>query len=470
MEPAAVHQVRQLYEVEKLSMRQIARKLRMGRRRIARIVKREALQKPARESLCKPYARLIREWYEEHPFLRATQVYERLKGYGFSGSYGIVKRQTYELRRRRPPAYHELLFLPGEESQVDWMEWRFPFGLVYGFVLILAYSRYLYAQFYPRQSMEFFLDGHIHAFRDIRGVAHRHRYDNLKSVVLKRTPELTLNPHFLDFARHYGFSIHACTPRRANEKGRVERVIRDIKEFLNITPCQDIQEANRKLSLWRQERNERIHRSTGQTPRDLLAKEKLIALPQIPYQPYRLVLAQISKTAFVDFDTNRYSVPDGLCGNACEIFAYPQHLEIWFHGKKVAAHTRCFDRHQAIEHPGHRQRLLQRSPHFKLQRMHQLLTRLDPCVSRFLQESESDGQDALHCAHQLFQLLIQSSKARLLAAIREANHLNICKISFLQSLLQSRSSRPGFPLRPQDPQLLNITYAGRTLDEYDRLG
>jgi transposase len=469
MEPGVVHQVRQLYEVERLSLRQIAYKLAIARKTISRIIKAESLKRPARDSLCKPYERLIREWYHDYPFLKATQVYDRLKSFGFLGGYGTVKRYTHSLRHKQAPAFHELEFLPGEESQVDWMEWRFPFGLVYGFVLILAYSRYLYVQLYPRHSLEFFLEGHIEAFREMRGVAHRHRYDNLKSVVLKRTPELTLNPQFLDFARHYGFSIHPCTPGRANEKGRVERVIRDIKDFLKITPCRDIFEANRKLYFWRQERNQRPHRSTNQEPLDLLKEEKLIALPQIPYKTYRLIFAQIRKTGFIEFDTNRYSVPSSLSGGSCEIFAYPRHLEIWFHGKKVATHPRSFERNQKIEHPGHREQLLNRTPQFKLQRIFQLLNRLDPSVTRFLQEAQAGGQDPLPTAHQLFQLLIRSSKARFLAAIREANSLKIGKISYIQSLLQPRPSRPDFPPRPQDPQLLTITYAGRSLDDYDDL-
>jgi len=296
MDLERVQRVKHLYEVERLSIRQIVQKLGISRKGISRIIRKESLVKPPRESILKPFERLIREWYQEYPFLKATQVYDRLKSYGFSGSYGTVKVQTRAFRTKKTRWFHELEFLPGEEAQVDWMEWRFPFGVLYGFVLILAYSRYLYAQFYPRHSLEFFLDGHIRAFKEMEGVAHRHRYDNLRSVVLKRTPELVLNPQFLDFARHYGFSLHPCTPGRANEKGRAERVIRDVKDFLKVTPCQDLYQANRKLYLWRQERNQRIHRSTNKKPIDLLKEEHLIALPQIPYQPYRVVLAQISKT------------------------------------------------------------------------------------------------------------------------------------------------------------------------------
>ena len=84
--------------------------------------------------------------------------------------------------------------------------------------MILAYSRYLYVRFYPRQSLEFFLQGHIEAYREMGGVARRHRYDNIKTVVIERTPELKFNAQLLDFARHFGFSIHLCNPYRANEK------------------------------------------------------------------------------------------------------------------------------------------------------------------------------------------------------------------------------------------------------------
>ena len=219
--------------------------------------------------------------------------------------------------------YHELTFLPGEEAQVDWMQRTFSFGTVYGFVFILSYSRYLYCRFYPRQSMEFFLEGHIEAFREIGGIPRRGRYDNLKSVVIKRRPELTFNGQFLDFARHYGFSLFACTPGRANEKGRVERVIRDIGGFLSVQDFTDLDDLNRKANLWRQERNRTVHRTTGKTPLDLSKEEKLKPLPQIPYKPYRIKTAMVTPTGFVHFETNRYSLPSGYSHQPCSLMVYP---------------------------------------------------------------------------------------------------------------------------------------------------
>jgi transposase len=469
MDSITIQQVRQLYEVERLSLRQIVQKLQVSRKTVSRIIQDQPLKKPTRKLLCQPYDRLIREWYQEYPFIKATQVYERLKSYGFPGGYGTVKRYTRPLRQKRSPGFHELTFLPGEEAQIDWMEWRFPFGVLYGFVYLLAYSRYLFVHFYPRHSLEFFLDGHLKAFQEIGGVAHRHRYDNLKSVVLKRTPEITFNPQFLEFSRHYGFSIHPCTPGRANEKGRVERVIRDLKDFLKITPCQHLYVANREAYFWCQERNQRIHRSTDQKPTDLLKEEKLKTLPQIPYRPYRIVLAQVSKTGFVEFDTNRYSVPSAYANTTAEVLAYADHLEIVVRGKHIANHPRSWEQKQKIENPKHRQSLLNRTPHFKMQRIYQLLTAMDPKVAHFLKQAEEEGQEPDQIGYELFRILLTTSKTIFLAAVREAIQLKIYKTRYVQSLLGSDLSRPPHPVHPQNPTLLTLTYERRSLRDYDDL-
>jgi transposase len=155
------------------------------------------------------------------------------------------------------------------------MEWKVGGTPVYGFVYVLAWSRYAVVGFYPRQTQEFFLEGHIRAFHEVGGVAHRHRYDNLKSVVVRRTPEIQYNPAFLDFARHYGFSIHACNVARANEKGRVERLIRDIKIALREMEIKDLFDLNNRMAAWMKERNLRLHRTTERAPAEMLREEKL---------------------------------------------------------------------------------------------------------------------------------------------------------------------------------------------------
>jgi len=469
MEPMVENQVKHLYEVEKLSIRQIAQKLRMARKTVARVVRNERVMRSYPDSMLRPYERLIDQWYQEYPFLKASQVYERLKSYGFKGSYGTVSVWTQKYRQKRRQSYHELTFLPGEEAQIDWIEERLPWGVAYGFGMILAYARYLYVRFYPRQSLEFFLEGHIEAYREMGGVARRHRYDNIKTVVIERSPELKFNAQFLDFAHHFGFSIHLCNPYRANEKGRIERALRDLRDLLRVNTFQDLKDLNRKVSLWRIERNQRIHRSTQKAPLEALKEETLKALPAIPYRPYRVVLASVNKTGFVEFETNRYSVPSSYAERACEIFAYTDHLDVMIKENRIASHRRRFGRKEKIEDPTHRETLLRITPQFKSQRIYQLMDQMDPALHHFLQEAGQEGQNPLETAYDFFKLLKHVSKAMLLSAVREANRIGIFKIRYVQSLLQVPHPQPPNPVFPQESKLLDIDYERRNLKDYDEL-
>ena len=469
MESMARNQIKHLYEVEKLSIRQIATKLRRARKTVARVIHNERVMRSFPDSMLRPYERLIDQWYQEYPFLKASQVYERLKSYGFKGSYNTVSVWTQKYRQKKKQAYHELTFLPGEEAQIDWIEERLPWGVAYGFAMILAFSRYLYVRFYPRQNLEFFLEGHMEAYREMGGLARRHRYDNIKTVVIERSPEVKFNAQFLDFARHFGFSIHLCNPYRANEKGRIERALRDLRDFLRVNTFQDLKDLNRKVSLWRIERNQRIHRSTQKAPIEALKEEQLKALPAIPYRPYRVVLAAASKTGFVEFETNRYSVPSSYAERPCEIFAYPDHLEVMLQGNRIALHRRSFGRKEKIEDPTHREKLLRMTPQFKSQRIFQLMDQMDPALHRFLQEAAQEAQNPLEIAYEFFKLLKHVGKTMLLSAVREANRIGTFKIRYVQSLLQVPQPQPPNPVFPQESKLLDIDYERRNLKDYDEL-
>lgn len=461
--------IRHLSEVEHLSLNQIALKTGVSRKKVTRLLEPAGSKARQRNSMVIPYEGLIRQWYGEYPFLQAIQVLQRLKSYGYEGGYTAVKEFTLPFRKRpKKEAFHEVTVLPGQEAQVDWMQWTFPFGKVYGFVYILSYSRYVYVKFYPASTMEFFLDGHVEAFRELGGVAATHTYDNLKSVILGRKPEVTYNPRFLDLARHYRFSLRVCTPRRANEKGKVERVIRDVESFLRVGTFADILELNRKTGSWRTERNTRIHRTTLKSPADALKEEKLRPLPQIPYKPYRHETAAISSTGFITLQSNRYSVPSSFSGMTADLFIYPERIEVIVKDKTIATHRRLFGEHQKTELPGHREKLLAMSPHFKMQRIHQLMTHMDTSLAHFITEADKQGQDPLTVSYELFKLLKGISRETLLSAVRQANDLNSCRVTYIQGLL-SPSGYQHNPVHPQDAGLLHITYDGRDLGEYDAL-
>ena len=468
MDDGLLNQVRHLHEVEGLSIRQIADLLGLSRKKVTRLIENGGIVKKKRAGMMDSYGRLIQDWYETYPSLKATQVLDRLQTYGYTGGYTTVKAYTQRFRRKRKRMYHELSFLPGEEAQVDWMQRRFPFGVAYGFVFILSYSRYLYVRFYPRQTMEFFLEGHIDAYQEIGGIPLRGRYDNLKSVVVKRKPEIVFNTQFLDFARHYGFSIYPCTPGRANEKGRVERVIRDIGQFLTAETFDDLGELNKKVALWRVERNQKVHRSTGKPPAELLKEEKLKTLPQLSYKAYRMQTGIVSSTGFISFETNRYSVPSRYSHQSVSMMIYPRHIEIVIQCQPIATHQRSFLKNQKIENPLHREKLIDITPNFKYQRICQLMTGMDNALALFLKRAQGEGEDPLETSYALFKLLRDASKHTLLSAVREANKLGTFKVAYIKNLLQPSGSKC-HPVYPQDNRLLSITYERSDLAKYDDL-
>lgn len=467
-ENALISRVLHLRQVEGLSQRQLARVLGIDRKRIRRILKDiPPVKAIVKESIMGEYSSLVLQWYIKYPQLQMKQIYQRLKSYDYKGSYATVIRFCNKHHKPKQNAYHPLVFLPGEEAQVDWMFFNHEkLGQVAGFVYVLSYSRYAWGMFYRKHTFEFFLAGHLECFKHIGGLAHCHRYDNLKSVIIRRDPQIEYNAQFLDFARFYGFSIHVCNPYSGNEKGRVERLIRDVRVFLGGENFVNLNDLNQKFHQWLSYRNSSVHRTTGKTPKELLSQERLVHLAEHAYPASRVCQAVVSKTALVEFETNKYSVPASCVSRPVEIAAYPGYIEIYLYEQKVAVHERCFGRMQMIQNPLHAERLLEYTPQFKMKRILQLINGMDPVFNHFI-EAQDDDIKRMDTAYQIFTLLKTHSKAMLTSAVRELNGMKCFKVKALMSLLNLPQQKESQLLWPQDQRLLNLSYEERKLNDYD---
>ena len=322
MEETTRQTILYLRDVLKLSFYQIQEQTGISRKRASRIYQRSCPEeKRKRDFLLHPYRPLIQGWFQDYPRLKAHQVHEWLTTRGVKISYPAVVKYTRTFRTKVPKAYHPLTFLPGEEAQTDWCFIHHPqLGKLYGFVFLLSYSRYLLAHLFPRSSFEFFIQGHLLAFSTLGGIPHAIRYDNLSSVVLKRRPEIQYNPRFLEFSRHYHIEIRLCNPGAGNEKGRVERAIRTLREtfFNTVENYSSLKALNQALHEWVDHKNHTLHRTTGKEPAHLLPEEKLQPLPQKPWN--NVVIhppVKTTKTALMIFDTNSYSSPTTWWANRC---------------------------------------------------------------------------------------------------------------------------------------------------------
>ena len=99
------------------------------------------------------------------------------------------------------------------------------------FVMVLSHSRQIFLRFFPDARMENFLRGHVAAFTAWGGVPRVLLYDNLKSAVLERRGDaIRFHPTLLGFAGQYRYEPRPVAVARGNEKGRVERAIRYVRD------------------------------------------------------------------------------------------------------------------------------------------------------------------------------------------------------------------------------------------------
>lgn len=416
------------------------------------------------------YRSLIGEWFGQYPHLKAKQVYAMLKDRELKVAYTTVVKYTREFRKKKEKVYHPMVFLPGEEAQVDWCFINHPkLGKLSCFVMILSYSRYVFAHLFPRSSFEFFIDGHIRAFKEMSGIARSLRYDNLRTVVLKRRPEIQYNPRFLEFCRHYGVGIRLCNPGAGNEKGRVERVIRTIKEmfFNKAEHHTSLDSINKALYAWTADKNLTVHKSTGRTPSDMRNEEGLMPIPQIPWDNISInPPVKTTKTAMMIFDTNYYSVPDYLVGKSLSVHASVDKVKIYDGDKEVACHNRSFMRNQQFTNPLHRS-YCRISRTAKMERIEKVIRDLHPAMEEFLLKNQTFGEDPGRTAYEIFKLIKDHSRGMLISAASECLKRRSPRLVTFLSYLDIKPLDKNETVSPGNTALLNITYKARGLEAYD---
>jgi transposase len=287
--------IKHLKEHEGLTAPQIAGELAIDVRTVRKWL--DAAFRPKkitpRPSKLDPFKSDIVRMLETHPYT-ATQIFQRICEESFDGGYSIVKRYVRKVRPPKSPAFLKLSFAPGECAQVDWGS----YGAVdvgstrrklSFFVMVLCYSRMMYVEFTVSQTMEHFLGCHQNAFDFFGSVPKKIMVDNLKSAVLKRIVGQTpvLNPKYLDFANHYGFSIAPCNIGKGNEKGRVENAVGYVKKnFLAGLNIPDFSAIGPAARNWLDAiANVRIHGETRQKPLHLFEKERPFLNP-LPVNPF----------------------------------------------------------------------------------------------------------------------------------------------------------------------------------------
>jgi len=296
-------------------------------------------------------------------------------------------------------------------------------------------------RFYLNQRIENFLRGHVAAFERWGGVPRVCLYDNLRSAVLERQGDaIRFNPTLLSFSAHYRFEPRPVAVYRGNEKGRVERTIRYIRDnFFAAREFKDIDDLNSQAQTWYDgpASNRPCPGDKEQTVQEVYLQEqpKLIALPDNPFPIDEKEIVKVAKTPYVRFDLNDYSVPHIHTRCSLTVLATLTQVKILKDGEVIATHQRSFDKAQQIEQESHIKELIDRKKQASKHRGQNRLTHAVSNGSAFLIKAAEKKYQLANITKQLLQLLDEYGAAELEAAMEEAlsrdvPHHNAVRLSF----------------------------------------
>jgi transposase len=483
IDPEVRVQIRRYFYAEHWKVGTIAQALKLHPDTVRRAIEVERFHRAEqlRATMLDPYLPFVRQTLEAHPRLCATRLHQMLRDRGYTGSVEQLRRVVARLRPQPQEAFLRLQVFAGEQAQVDWAH----FGSVTigrarralsCFVMTLSWSRALYLEFFFDQTMESFLRGHVNAFRSFSGAARVALYDNLKSAVLERHgSQIHFNPRLLELAAHYHFVPRPCQVRAGNQKGRVERAIRYVRDsFWAARAFTTLEECNRQALKWR---DEMAHQrpwpdDNSRTVAQAFEQERprLLKLPLHEFDTDRVVSVRAAKTIYVRFDGNDYSIPPEAVGRELTLAASGAEVRILDGAREIARHRRSYNRQQLVLDPAHQQALLRTKRKARESTRDGRLELVVPESAVLLERAFAEGESAAQQSAQLLDLLDRYGARAMRRAVREALQRNTPRAASVAFLLRQCNSATPLPLDlSRHPDAQNLEVRPHDLETYDEL-
>jgi len=366
-----VEYIRDLYENEGLSLREIARQTHKDFRTVQKYAYQNNWSPPVKlktepESfpVMGTYIPIVNGWLEQderEPRKQrhtAKRIYHRLRDeHGFQGSYGSVKRYV-AIKKEEMKKYRESflpLAHPPGQAQVDFGDFKYydAIGFDYkGHALIVSFphSNTGWMQVFPSENQECLLEGLKRIFYHIGGVPARLRCDNMTTAVVEvlEGTERVISDGFYRFMLHHRFKADFCTPAKGNEKGNVENKVGYTRHnmLVPVPTITDFDAFNAALLRRCDEDFEREHYERGSLIRELWEEEKehLLTLPAHEYEVFRYESLSVNKSGFIMVDTVKYGLSPELHGKTVQAKIYFDKIEVFYDHSLLKSFRRSYEK------------------------------------------------------------------------------------------------------------------------------
>lgn len=216
------------------------------------------------------------------------------------------------------------------------------------FVAVMGASNFTFAEATWSQALADWISSHTRAFAFLGAVPQLIIPDNLKSGVTRACRyDPALNTTYAEMLAHYGTAALPARPYKPRDKAKVEVAVQVVERWiiarLRHVTFFSLADLNRAIRLLLEDLNSRPLKKLPGNRRsqyDALDRPAMRPLPNIPYEYAEWKRARVGIDYHIEVERHFYSVPSALTRREVEVRLTASTVEVFYAGKRVAAHLR----------------------------------------------------------------------------------------------------------------------------------
>jgi transposase len=363
-------EIRRLHRVERLSIREISRRMGLHRKTVRRAL--AAAQPPRYErqatgSKLDPFKEWICEQLAVDPRIQSQRLREMAGEIGYEGGKSIFDEYVREVRPRFLVArtFQRTIYRPGELVQCDLWEPRELIAVGHeqhrrGWVVTceVCWSRVIAGTLVFSKEAPDILFGLARNLQRLGALPEKLVWDRESAIAAGGRPTSA----FAGFCGQLEVGWVILEPRDPQAKGALERSHRFMRSnfepgrvFANHLDFQD------RLDAWTEKANGRVHRTIRAVPAERLAEEqrRMRPLPTRMQDVDRRQVIRVPAQPLVRVDRNDYSIDPGFVGRRVEVRVSQTEVTavVLDTGELAAQHRRVFAGGLTLTDPAHQTEL-----------------------------------------------------------------------------------------------------------------